>query len=277
MVAVGSATPPTVFVALDRLVAAATEALAPPPPPLPPASATQWGVFLPPVPALDPVGEAVTAVARWRREWLEAVTREAQAAAQPPSERLGTPRLATPLPAPTGWSVTPAEWRFRVEQIQRQLFERARLRLRLSFADRLKAAERDQLQRRLAELDAALQAPLAPPPPLPPTPPVEPSPPVAPTPLTDEGQIAALVAPLPSAEQGREWLVAFPALEPFPTVDGRRALARDLRALARAFTRAYGWARGWQVVFAPQPGAVDRTDEVLAAWRRWLHQQRGKE
>ncbi|GBC99985.1 hypothetical protein HRbin17_02518 [bacterium HR17] len=268
--------PRWVFVDINRLVAMAlgeVGVVLPFPAPAPSPRVTQWTVFLPAVPTIEALDGAVASVARWRSSWMSAIESEANAVLRTVTapEHVGVPRLAIPVRPPMQTGLSPEEWRFLVEQVQTQIVERARIRLRLAFADRLSAVEREQLRQRLQALDEALRLPLAPPPPLPPPPTVPPSRLTTLTPLTDEQQIVALVTPSPNETETTGQLVDWrlPSLPLTPRGDERLAVWRAVQALAGAFATAYGRERGWRVVFDPTLPADDKTAEVLAAWRQW--------
>lgn len=255
---------PTVFVDIHRLVATVlTETIPSPAFPLAPRRLENWTIVLSPVPLGDPIGQLAES-ARWQQEWLALTEREHRFAATPPHPP-ATPRLAPPG-VPSSLESEPAFW----ERLQSQAFERARIQLRLAFADRLSPAERMKLQQRLEELDAQLRLPHSPPPLLP-----SPEPPnfalPLPVPLTDAEQIAALVAPpfmlpAPSVVQ-LDWDETAAFLRQRPDRTSLRRVA--LRALAQAFARAYARRQGWRVVFTSSSSAMDKTEEVLTAWRQW--------
>lgn len=255
---------PSVFVDLHRLVATAlTEAIPPAPFRFAPMPLENGTILLSPVPLGDPIGQ-IAEIIRWQQEWLAPLEREHRLVTTPPLPS-AMPRLALPG-IPSSSEREPAFW----ERLQSQAFERARIQLRLAFVDRLSPAERMKLQRRLEELDAQLRLPHSPPPLLP-----SPEPPnfdlPLPVPLTDAEQIAALVAPpftLPAPSVVRlDWSERAAFLRQRPDRTSLHQVA--LWALAQAFARAYARRQGWRVVFAPSSSAMDKTEEVLTAWRQW--------
>ena len=255
-----------VFVDIDRLLAAV-----PPPSPfavrqsLPSLEIGGWAMTLQPTPFLAPA-EKLSDIARWQREWEASLGQEYRLAATPPQLPFAL-RLAAPSSSPATESLS-----FLAERYQEQAFEWARINLRLTFADRLSPAERMKLQQRLKELDALWHPPPSPsPPPLPL--PELPSPPPLPSPLTDADQIATLIAPpsmtpmTTTVSLSEQVTVGLPTSRVWRGAEGLRWAS--LRALAQAFARAYGKQRGWQVTFEPSPSALDKTSEVLTAWRQW--------
>ncbi|MFA0777843.1 MAG: hypothetical protein PVTTEEND_001557, partial [Candidatus Fervidibacter sp.] len=148
-----------VFVDIDRLLAAV--------PPFSPLAVRQslpsleiggWTMTLQPTPFLAPEGK-LSDIARWQREWEGSLGQEHRLAATPPQLPFAL-RLAAPFSSPATESLS-----FLAERFQEQAFERARINLRLTFADRLSPAERMKLQQRLKELDALWRPPPPPPPP----------------------------------------------------------------------------------------------------------------
>jgi hypothetical protein len=253
-----------VFVDIDRLMAATPVSLPPCSPAQQPLRLEGGAITLLPVPFLEPLDNWMD-IARWQKEWKASLEQEYRFAATPPSLPFA-PRLASPR---SSSGTDDLSWL--AERFQEQAFERARLHLRLTFADRLSPAERNRLQQRLKELDEQLHPPPSPLPfPLPS--PEPPSPLPFPNSLTDADQIAALLAPAPLPPTGLT-KVSSDGQESVESLTSRQRSKgwqeTALLALAQAFALAYGKQRGWQVVFKPSPFALDKTEEVLMAWRRW--------
>ena len=175
-----------------------------------------------------------------------------------------------------------ARWKFIVEQRERQAAERVRLNLRLAFSDLLPAEEREALKRRQRELDAALEPPSSSLPPifLPISPAQQPEFPV-PQSLTDPQEILNLVSPLPSPTQQLPTLhLSLEATDLTPqllTANVRAVLRLMAYEAAKSFARAYAKGKGWKVTFERKSGVTDVTDEILAAWKRWLESIKPKE
>ncbi|MFA0750913.1 MAG: hypothetical protein SLRJCFUN_001316 [Candidatus Fervidibacter sp.] len=258
------ATQRKVFVDIDRLMAATPVSLPPCSPAQQPLRLEGGAITLLPVPFLAP-SENWADIAQWQRGWEASLEREHRFAVTPPSLPFA-PRLASPLSASATDNLS-----WLAERFQEQAFERARLHLRLTFADRLSPAERMRLEQRWRELDEQLRPPSPPPSPTLPSP-QPPSPLPFPNSLTDANQIAVLLAPPLSPPTGLT-KVSSDGQETFESLTSRRHLSgwqeTALKALAQAFALAYGKQKGWRVVFKPSPFTLDKTEEVLTAWRRW--------
>jgi len=172
-----------------------------------------------------------------------------------------------------------ARWKFIVQQREKQAAERVRLNLRLAFSDLLPAEERVALKHRQQELDAALEPPsvLLPPVFLPISPPQQPDL-TMPQKLTDLQAILDLVSPPPLPSQTLHLSTEVAEVTPNLLVADVGIILRSMaRKTARAFVVAYAREKGWKVTFERKSGATDATDEVLAAWKRWLESIKPKE
>ncbi len=205
-------------------------------------------------------------LATWEKELRDILQREVSTLQQRQGQQLPLPQpILPPL------IVDPMEqWRFVTQRLKDQASERARLRLRFAFADRLSPYEQEKLKQRVQELDTQLQPPpLAEAPPLPPLVP-QPPPPLTVKGLTDGKRIADLVMPpSPPPPTVMEWRLPFGK---FPKMKDTFAvtLQQMAREMARAFAQAYGRRQNVILVSTPSPLLPDATDEFLAAWQRWL-------
>lgn len=224
-------------------------------------------LFLVPVPLNFALPDE-TGLRSWEREAKERLQKEADALSQRLSQKAPLPVIALPH---RPFSDPMERWKWLTERLAEQAQERAKLRLRLFFTDRLSQTEREQLRRRMAELDAQLQPPQLPEPKLPIAIAPEPEPlPLKAESLTDVTTLVSLISPLPSIlPTGQEWGLGISIL---PTVRFNFAvvLRRVARETAKAFAQANGKRKGVVPVFSPNPNLPDATAGFLQEWQRWL-------
>lgn len=203
-----------------------------------------------------------------RRQWAAELDLIQKQQRQVSTQHVRFVLLSPPTPDPV------ARWKFAVQQSEKQAAERVRLNLRLSFADMLSSEEKEALERRKRELDAELNLPTASFQPIfIPVLPTEKIDLTPPSPLTDLQKVLDLVAPPLSLTQQNQNVQIFGIGD----LDLRLALKNAVSTLrsialesAKNFAIAYAKRKSWKVTFSFRLDLPDITDEVKAAWQKWL-------